>query len=90
MSSPPEAFSVEVNGRVYEIDIRHITFAERRQIRVELAKLEGDSDGFDFTAGLIWTFVRRNDPDITLAQIMDAVTIGQAMTAVVDGDADPE
>ena len=90
MSDTPEAFKVEVDGSVYDIDIRHITFAERRQIRVELAKLEGDSDGFDFTAGLIWTFARRVNPDITLGAIMEAVTIGQAMASVLDDDADPE
>jgi hypothetical protein len=84
-----ESFSVDVNGRVYEIDPRHITFGERRRIRVELAKLEGESDGFDFTAGLIWTFVRRVEPDITLEQIMDSVTLGEAVESVID-DADPE
>lgn len=85
----PEAFTVEVNGRKYECDIQHITFAERRRIRIELAKLEGEPDGFDFTAGLIWTFVRRVEPDISIEAIMDAVTLGEAMTAVVD-DTDPE
>lgn len=81
MSDRPERFSVEVNGKRYDIDLMMLTLGERHRMKVELANLDGDADGWDFTAGMIWAFVRREQPDITLVEIMDAVTVG----AVADG-----
>lgn len=89
MADIPEAFKVEVNGQYYDVDLLSFTLGERRTIRLELAKLDGDTDGYDFTAGMIWVTVRRDQPDITLQQILDGVTIGALVPAEVAED-DPE
>lgn len=90
MSDTPEAFSVEVNGARYEIDPGSITLGERRTARMEFAKLGGDTDGFDYLAGLIWLAVRRVHPDITLPQILDAVTVGSLEPPKVVDELSPE
>lgn len=89
MSEIPETFTVEVDGKRYDVDLLAMTLGERRTMRLELAKLEGETDGWDFTAAMIWLVVRRDRLDVTLQQILDGVTIGAVVPTEVAED-DPE
>ena len=83
------AFAVVVNGARYEIDPNTITLGERRTARMEFDKLGGQSDNWDYLAGLIWLAVRRVHPDFTLQQVLDSVTVGSLEPPEVD-ELDPK
>lgn len=91
MSDKPERrFSVEVNGKRYDIDPMMLTLGERHHMKVEIAKVDGDPDEWDIYGGMIWAFARRDQPDITLVDIMNAVTVGDIVNAAEVASDSPE
>ena len=85
-------FEVTVNGTPYAVDVNRLTLREKAAISAELRKLKLDpTDPELMNAGAIWSFVRRDDPTLTLDDVLDGVSLGD-MAAIDDGevDEDPE
>lgn len=96
-----DPFRVRVNGAEVEVDHRTFTLAERRASRAAVLKLtEGDDlvpDETDALAALVWVVLRRSDPELAFADVLDSLTLGDLADAepvdaadLEDRDDDPE
>ena len=87
------AFEVKVNGRELAVDHSTFTLAERRLSRVGLLELaQGDDlapDEADVLASLVWVTLRRENPDLTIAEVYDSLTLGELRDgSPIDDDAE--
>ena len=96
-----EPFRVIVNGDTVEVDQRTFTLAERRASRVALLAQSNDDDlapdETDAIAALVWVTLKRSQPELTLEDICDSLTVGDLVDAetikaddLTDRDDDPE
>ena len=96
-----DPFIVKVDGSEVEVDQRSFTLAERRRSRSALLGMSNDDelapDEADAVAALVWTVLRRSDPELTLEAVCESMTVGDLAGARVvpaeeleDRDDDPE
>jgi len=74
-STAAAPLSIEVDGEPVVVDTAMMSLRERQVLRAELAKLPAEPDQMDWLAGGAWITLRRNDPALTLDDVMDAITI---------------
>lgn len=96
-----DPFRVRVDGVDVAVDHRTFTLAERRASRAAvLALTDGDDlqpDEADALGALVWIVLRRSTPDLTFAEVLESLTVGDLADAeplnvaeLEDRDDDPE
>jgi hypothetical protein len=93
---PSEALpvvKVMVNGEPVVVNAATFTGRERQLMKKELAGLGYEADGEDAMYAAIWVVMRRNDPTLSMGDVLDSVTSGDfadAETVGEDADDSPE
>jgi hypothetical protein len=86
-----EAIQLKVNGEVVVIDPRTLTGRERQKMKRAIAAIDYEPDDADALYITIWIVMSRTDPNLTLDEVLDAVTIGDLERAeTASGDDSPE
>jgi hypothetical protein len=88
---PP--FAITVNGEQVIVDSSTFSLREHRTRRRELTRISIEEDlvveATDVVAASIWTVLRRADPTLTIEDVYDAVTLGEARDAI-DSPVNPD
>eukprot|EP00752_Nemacystus_decipiens_P016644 g14884.t1 len=74
--------SIRVNDEQVLIDPRSLTFAERKMVKREAAKID-DADEMDTMALTVWVVLRRDDPELTPDEVFESLTFGDMVDADV-------
>ena len=85
------ALNVTVNGVTHVIDARTFTIRENYARKRVLQDNDLPTDDNLLTAAAsVWVVLRREDPDVTLDSVLDAMTVGDWLDATsVEDDENP-
>lgn len=70
------------DGREIEIDAATLTFGEQRKVNKAIREMAEDEEDAQVlaTPAFVWVILQRTEPDITLDEVVDGLTIGDAMS----------
>lgn len=87
--SGEKLLAVEVDGERYTIDSRAFTIGEKQLMKRELSRLGYEADDIDWIAASVWIIRRREDRQLSFADAMESMTIGDIQDReVVDAEVD--